>query len=91
MAFRWVKVQSRFQFSIRGATETVLHLIEAIRWEIISFWIQVLILQKKDTLNIQNQDSSLVNSNDSMHNLITLENSYHESNSIKQFFQKRSA
>lgn len=46
---------------------------------------------KKDTLNIQNQDSSLVNPNDSMHNLITLENSYHESNSIKQFFQKRSA
>ena len=46
---------------------------------------------KKDTLNIQNQDSSLVNPSDSMHNLITLENSYHESNSIKQFFQKRSA
>lgn len=65
--------------------------MEAIRWEIISFWMQVLILQKKDTVNIQNQDSSLVNSNDSIHNLIALENSYYESNSIKQFFQKRSA
>jgi len=46
---------------------------------------------KKDTLNIQNQDSSLVNSNDSMQNLIAMENSNRELNSIKHFFQKLSA
>jgi hypothetical protein len=46
---------------------------------------------KKDTANIQNQDSTLVASNDSSSILIVSENSNHGSNSIKHFFQKRSA
>jgi len=44
---------------------------------------------KKDTANIQNQDSSLVGSNDSLLNLSALDNSNHESNSIKHFFQNK--
>jgi hypothetical protein len=44
---------------------------------------------RKDTLNIQNQDSSLVASSDSSSILIVSENSNHESNSIKHFFQNK--
>ena len=46
---------------------------------------------KSDTVNIQNQDSSFVSSIDSSSNVISLYNSNYKSNSIKQFFQKRSA
>ena len=44
---------------------------------------------QKDTLNIQNQDSSFVSSIDSSSNVISLYNSNYKANSIKQFFQKK--